>query len=60
MQIIKKKLLTNGPKFILILLWHHGLFSFRKVVDSIPDEVIGYLNLPNSSSRMRPWGRLSV
>jgi hypothetical protein len=39
-----KKLLTNGPKFLLILLWHHGPFSFIKVSDSISDEVIGYFN----------------
>jgi hypothetical protein len=39
--------------------WLRHYDANRKVTDSIPDEVI-FLNFPNSSSRTRPWGLLTL
>jgi hypothetical protein len=36
--------------------WLRHYAASRKVAGSIPDEVIGFFNLPNSSSRTMPLG----
>jgi hypothetical protein len=40
------------------LLKHYA--TSRKVASSRPDEVNEFFNLPNPSSRTRPWGLLSL
>jgi hypothetical protein len=42
-----------------VALWLRHYAINRKVAGSRPDEV-NFLNLPNHSDRIRPWGSLSL
>jgi hypothetical protein len=41
---------------LIITSWLRHYATSREVADSIPDEVIGFLNLPNPSSRTMALG----
>jgi hypothetical protein len=44
-------LLNNLINFLLVKGWLRHYATSRQVADSIRDEVIGFFNLPNPSSR---------